>query len=145
MKLWSEEEQDERMRKAKLMFNFALELCLLQSRNGSGFVLENPVAASSWQLPLVQQGLAEWPGTQFVSFDQCRLGLLSPLGGPIKKRTRFLTNVPSVVHHFNQMQCTCVRPHTRVQGSESGQRLSTWSQFYPEGMCDLLVQDSEEA
>ena len=85
MKLWSEEEQDERMRKAKLMFNFALELCLLQSRNGSGFVLENPVAASSWQLPLVQQGLAEWPGTQFVSFDQCRLGLCRRWGVQSKR------------------------------------------------------------
>ena len=42
MKLWSEEEQDERMRKAKLMFNFALELCLLQSRNGSGFCAGKP-------------------------------------------------------------------------------------------------------
>ena len=80
----------------------------------------------------------EWPGTQFVPFNQCRLGLLSPLRGPMKKRTRFLINVPSSVHHLNQIQCMCGRQHTRVQGSESGQPLSTGSQFHP-GACVTVM------
>ncbi|CAK9055719.1 unnamed protein product [Durusdinium trenchii] len=44
VKLWTEEEYDDRMAKAELMFNYALELCELQSSKQLGFVLENPVA-----------------------------------------------------------------------------------------------------
>ena len=72
-KLWSEAEYAERMRVAELMFNYAMELCLIQSRNGLYFTLENPVAASSWGLPLVQEALGNWANTQSVNFDQCRL------------------------------------------------------------------------
>jgi hypothetical protein len=144
-KLWSEAEYAERMRVAELMFNYAMELCLIQSRNGLYFTLENPVAASSWGLPLVQEALGNWANTQSVNFDQCRLGLVSPSGRAIKKRTKFLTNSARVVHHFSQMQCHCVTPHMRVQGNEGRHRLSTWCQVYPEAMCDLLVTAAHES
>ena len=144
-KLWTPEEYHDRMQKAELMFNYAMELAAIQVRGGRNFVLENPNAASSWQLQSVQSALVDWNNAQFVSFDQCRLGLVSPLGNPIKKRTRFLTNCSRVVHHFSMMQCQCENPHTRVQGSEAGRRLSTWCQVYPRELCDLLVTAARES
>lgn len=143
VKLWTEEEYDDRMAKAELMFNYALELCELQSSKQLGFALENPVAASSWNLPRVTDAL-RLQNTRFVNFDQCRLGLTSPLGAPIKKRTRFLTNAAPVAQTFSLMQCNCTVPHTVVQGQELGHSLSTWSQIYPRGLSTALVQAAED-
>ena len=80
------------------------------------------------------------PGVSSVVFDQCMVGLVSPSGNPMRKRTRLLTNSQAVVSAFSNKMCDCSHCHQIIQGSDMGIKLSVWAQKYPENMCDLLAQ-----
>ena len=72
---------------------FAAYMCLKQAVESSKFAFENPVAASSWQLALVNQLFRD--GAEHVSFHFCALGMtIGENGVPtlVKKRTAVVTN-----------------------------------------------------
>ena len=93
---------------------------------------------------MLESGFYESP-----TFDQCRFGLKSPLGHPLKKRTRLLAhNVKGVNQEF-RLKCNCPKvldfgqgltKHKIILGTESGHKLSRWAQCYPKGMVDAFVR-----
>ena len=52
-----------------------------------------------------------------VHFPQCALGLQSPKGEPIQKKTTLWSNAENLVAPFRHVQCQCIRPHRRIEGS----------------------------
>ena len=127
----------ERLQQAERLFDLAVLCCLLQHTEDRLFVLEQPVSASSW---VRTEKLTQLPNVQFAMFHQCRYGLQSPSGEPLQKATLFLTNSRRTVLEFDGKTCQCTRPHKIVQGSELGQRMSTWAQNYPRLLSERLVQ-----
>ena len=132
-----------RMGEAVVMWNYALEVAELQVKKNRGFVLEHPSSASSWKESKVDDVLS-LPGVKLISFDQCRFGLKSPMGKPMRKATRFLTNMDSVVVRFAGRRCLCAEPHREIQGSEAGHRLSVYAQSYPPMLVQGLAAAASE-
>ena len=85
-KKFSQEEWDERFEKSCVLFGFAVMLAGLQHRAGRRFKLEQPAGAGSLQRDNVLELLRD-PTIYTTKFDQCRFGLVSPLGNPMKKAT----------------------------------------------------------
>ena len=131
-----------RKRDADAMVKQAVDSCLLQHANNRLFAFEHPATCSSW----AKSALKKASGTKrtyTVCFDQCVLGLRSPRGTPIKKRTRVWTNSQSLVK-LSKKQCRCTKPHKRIEGSENGWLLSRWCQSYPLGMVKALLNGVQE-
>ena len=56
-----------------MLLTFAMEIVEMQIDGGRGFCLEHPKNASSWEHPSVLR-VAQMPGVQKVTFDQCVFG-----------------------------------------------------------------------
>ncbi len=124
---------------ALVLLNFALDVIQRLRAQGDIYVLEHPTGASSWHLPQVKALLLE-RDSLLATFDQCRFGLQSPSGKPVRKSTRLLTNSQKVMEQFNKVRCQCKCAHCVIEGSEAGHKLSVWCQHYPAPFCDALVR-----
>lgn len=133
---------EERMANAKVMFDYSVDLCFQQHVRGRFFILEHPAPASSWSTPRAQR-LQQYAGVRGTNFDQCAVGLKSPSGAPMKKKTKLVSNIDAIHQLFGECQCSCTEPHRTIQGSDRGVKVSTWSQKYPREMCALMVRASE--
>ena len=132
-------EWDTRMNDALIHMRYSVDTCKLQVDNGCFFAHEHPVDASSWQLPEIDV-LRQLPNVGEVVFDQCRLGLRSPSGEPLRKRTRIMTNAPGIVANLVNMQCNCPRgSHVTISGCQLGITISKFSQRYPPAFVRALV------
>lgn len=126
--------------------NFCMMLCRHRSQRNRLFLLEHPSTASSWRLPSVEDVCATVPNCQVVSFAQCRYGLKSPDGRPMRKLTKFLTNSDAVVAEFNQKGCRCHEKgliHCKIEGSCQRKKLSKWAQVYPAPLVSAMVSCTE--
>ena len=136
MRHYSARERAARDHDAKLLLAFGIACCRKQHMSGRFFVHEHPWTATSWQYEPVQ-ALAAETGVSTVDFDQCAVGLRSPDGNPIKKRTRLLTNSPNILTTFATYQCQCGPEvkHTVVMGANLGVPLSRFAQVYTRALC----------
>ena len=110
-----------------------------QHSAGRLFAFEHPASASSWGQNSTQ-AVVTLPETYNALFDQCQFGLKSPRGTPLKKKTRILCNNAQLFHALNG--CNCRRglhTHKPIMGTEAGYRLSTWSENYPQALCNTLL------
>ena len=101
-------------------------------------MFEHPQKASSWKLRCVEE-VRCLAGVLAVDFDMCAVGMVSPLGQPIRKRTRILTNCRSLVDILRCKQCPRDHTHRQIKGQELGQSLGKWCQVYPEPLCEILA------
>ena len=143
-RLWNFKKYTKEVVAAKLehgarFVNHAMQCAAVQVQRRTFFVYEHPEGASSWELESVAK-VQSMPGVQAVTFDQCMLGLVSPSGVPMRKRTKFLTNSSVVAEAFRGKMCDKSHEHQTIQGSEHGIRRSAWAQVYPRPMVNLLVQ-----
>ena len=143
LKKLPEEQKRVKMHEAETLFAFAILLARTQHARGGFFFLEQPTGAVSWEL--LQQRLDSEPmsdirPTSFVRFDQCRYGLRSPRGTPMKKSTKFWTNSPAIAEEFRNKTCMCAVPHQRIQGAEDGHQLSQWAQCFPAPLCAAIAR-----
>ena len=143
-KKFSQEEWDERFEKSCVLFDFAVLLAGLQHRAGRRFMLEQLAGVGSLQRDNVLEPPRD-PTIYTTKFDQCRFGLVSPLGGPMKKATIFVTNSPGLHHQFHEVKCLGNHKHVRIEGVEAGHRLSAWAQNCPREMSDLIVRSMMSA
>ena len=122
------------------LLNYAVRCCAEQHRNGRFFIFEHPHAASSWRTqPLLD--LHALDGIDHVDFDQCATGLVAPgTGLPIKKRTRFLTDIPEIIRRFSQLQCACTQRHHVCERTSVGIRLSRYCQVYTPLLCRHILE-----
>ena len=125
---------------AMSLLDFAVRCCSEQFNHNRGFIFEHPWQATSWQISPTLRALANLPTVAAVDFDQCRTGLVGPNGQPIKKRTRFLTNMPQVVTCFAQLQCNCKEKHLNLMGACNGIQLSSYCQVYTPMLCDTILE-----
>ena len=111
---------------------------------GISFIIENPETSLCWELPGMV-ALAGLNGVFKVSFDQCQFGLKSKVAQtPMKKRTILMSNIPSLHQKFDGQLCAGLHSHVMVQGSEGGEKRSTWAQRYPDLMVSMIAQAVRE-
>eukprot|EP00973_Karenia_brevis_P030395 4190336-Karenia_brevis.AAC.1 len=104
-----------------------MDCAMVQHRQGMFFAFEHPASATSWNAPSVIHAQSQ-AGVHSVTFDQCMLGLRSPSGRPLRKRTRVLTNSRALVAAFQPCKCDGSHEHLPIQGSEFGVKLSVRAQ-----------------
>ena len=127
------------MRAAAWLLWLAMDLAARQVASGRYFVFEHPATAKSWATDEVRN-VAALPGVRIVTFDQCRYGLVSPGGEPLRKRTSFMTNCSFVAEAFDGLLCQCDQPHRQIVGHERGHMLSAWATLYPAPLCRELAR-----
>eukprot|EP00435_Cladocopium_sp_Y103_P050837 s1878_g15.t1 len=141
-KAMGEAKYQKRREGADRLLSFACEVGLHQLRSGQHFVFEHPDGASSWTTEPLRH-LSQQPGQPGVietRFDQCRFGLRSPGSQqPIRKRTRFIHNLPQIREAFGGAFCQCTVPHRRIEGSEAGVQLSSFCETYPPMMVETML------
>ena len=150
-RLWSHSRMDPlefeiRREEADGFMHFTKDVATKQSDSGRGWIFEHPATASSWDLECVQE-MAELPGAQVSTFDQCRYELRGPAGGLMKKRTKLLSNLPQIHAEFAAKTCRCRQfgeEHELIQGSFNGVKRSTHAQCYPQPMVRALVRCCHE-
>lgn len=147
MEMWnfkkmSKAERQRRKKAAFKMVDQAWQSCLTQHDNAKLFCFEHPANATSWSITLLKEKM-HTDQTYTVLFDQCAVGLKSPLGAPMKKRTRLWTNSPGICQVFSSKQCNCTVEHRRIEGSEGGFKLSKWAQKYPPMMVKCLLEGAK--
>ena len=135
---YTEETRAIRDAEAMSLLNFAVRCCKSQHDKGLWFIFEHPWRASSWQRESLV-ALAALDNVCSVDFDQCSTGLAGPNGQPIKKRTKLLTNIPSIMSCFSGHQCSCSQQHLRIEGSCFGVALSRYCQVYTPFLCDDIL------
>jgi len=142
-KLWNikrMEEETFNMKWAEHMvyLTHSMDVAKTQLTSARNFGFEHPSTASSWKTAEVKE-LHDNPHVLCVVFDQCTLGLTSPSGLPIRKRTRIMTNCKMLVDAFAPYRCDRSHTHQRVQGIDKGIKVSRWAQIYPPPMVELLL------
>lgn len=135
---YTEEIWARREDQARSLLNFAVACCKSQYDKRRWFIFEHPWKATSWQRGALV-ALAALDNVRSVDFDQCSTGLAGPNGQPIKKRTKLLTHIPSVISRFSQLQCSCSTKHLRIEGSCHGIPLSSYCQVYTRFLCDAIL------
>ena len=93
---------------ARVLLQFAVQVCETQIELGNKFGFEHPTEAESWKEQCMQR-LSEYPEVQDVVLDQCMFGLQDPVSRKrYRKTTRLRTNCRHVVEH---MACRCDGNH----------------------------------
>ena len=106
---------------------------------GGKFIFEHPAGARSWVRPNIK-AIAEHLTVFQSTFDQCIYGLVSKVTQtPMQKRTMFKTNMPAVMQEFSGQSCQGGHTHVQIQGTEGGEKRTTWSQRYPDLLCMAIA------
>ena len=135
---YSEETIARRQKEADALLEYALRCCREQLTHQRGFVFEHPTKATSWKHPSLQS-LTGMYGVESIDFDQCATDLRGPNGQPIRKRTRLVSNMPSVIEAFAELQCACRKPHLTIEGACMGIQLAKYCQVYTPLLVDILL------
>lgn len=129
------------MKMAIALLEFSLLIMRIQLLAGRAFVLEHPLAATSWTHPWVQRCLAEFPQTGFADFDFCMFGMVTKVHRtPLKKATRLMSNDPHVLKRFAGVLCDGTHAHAWCMDREGGEKRSKYAQYYPDFFCSCLAQ-----
>ena len=121
---------------AVALWEFSLLIMRIQLLAGRAFVLEHPLAATSWTHPWVQRCLAEFPQTGFAELDFCMLGVVAKVHHtPLKQATRLMTNDPHVLKRCAGVRCDGTHAHAWRMGCEGGEKRSRYAQYYPDCVC----------
>jgi hypothetical protein len=122
------------------LLDVAVWMMNLQLDDGRCFVFEHPDGADSWNRQALK-AMAERKGVTCARFDQCMFGLTSKVEGTaIKKRTRFLSNIPGIFDKFNNVMCSGDHDHVACQGYEGGEKRSVHAQRYPEKLVSNIAE-----
>ena len=135
-------EYKKKMIEARVLLDFAMQVCEVQRAGGRTFVFEQPLRASSWEEPSVVTMRPKHDIHEFV-FDQCCYGLKDPVSNKYyRKRTKIMTNSET----FKDMCCECSQDHEheRLEGKvKVGGRWvnrTRLAQVYPKRLVDMFVR-----
>ena len=93
---WTQEERDERMKKARVHLEFMCKIYELQHKAGRYYIHEHPGYASSWDEACIHKTHRKTQA-EMVMAEMCRFGMTTTAGGReglARKATRFMTNSP---------------------------------------------------
>ncbi len=154
MTMWNLKRMDpekvkKQLKDADALYNYNITVGIRQCRWQRYFVMEHPARASSWKKPCVKDLARDYDMHQ-TTFDQCRVGLLSPVSHiPMKKTTILLHNIAGLHKTFANLRCNSAPvhmiggvkcKHKRIEGCEGPHRLSRWAQYYPAAMVSQLAR-----
>ena len=126
-----------------LFLDHSMQCCHVQHSRDRYFCFEHPQKASSWKQSTVEE-VRKLPGVMTITFDQCMVGLKSPITKtPMRKRTRLMTNSKALVQCFSGLMCDKSHNHCQIKGSEGGVKLSRYAQVYPAEMCERIARAVE--
>ena len=128
----------EKMRKAKILLNFAALVCHVQAQMGGSFLFEQPWNALSWQEPCIRR-LLQCPKHLLVRTDQCMFGQSDSDGKYNRKRTGFMTNNQYVAKALKKT-CKKEHQHQACVGSSHGQRRSTQAARYTGALISAVLK-----
>ena len=117
----------------------AVTCAMAQHRQGRFWALEHPASAKSWSDKCLRD-LCMLDNVRTITFDQCQLGLISPGGSPLRKRTRIATNSNILAEKLCGKLCSGEHIHMRVTGSEFNVVLSRHAQKYPPGLVAAIAE-----
>jgi hypothetical protein len=111
---------------------------------GRKFIFEHPAGAKSWGRPNIK-AIAKHPTVFQRTFDQCMYGMVSKVTKtPMQKKTMFMSNMPTVMQEFSGQSCSGNHAHIQIQGSEGGEKRTTWSQRYPDLLCMAIANCTQQ-
>lgn len=131
-------EFQKRLRQARLLLNFGIEMCEQQQQLGGKYLFEQPWTASSWKEPKVQQ-LLKQSNSYLVRTDQCMYKQVDAENNPIRKRTGFLTNSKSIAIALDR-QCDKTHEHQHCVGSDSKGSRSQKAAHYPVDLVHAVLR-----
>jgi hypothetical protein len=104
-------EQQRKLIEGTILLNFATDVYRWQVKRGRYFLHEHPATATSWKLPEVHHLLSH-PKVDCIVSDMCMFGMKTKdeqgCDGPVRKPTRWMTNVPCLAKQLNRR---CQRIH----------------------------------
>ena len=126
-----------RLRQAKVLLHFGLEIAQVVKDYQGVFVFEHPLTSEAWQLPKMQKFL-QGEDVLLVRGDQCMYGLVDYNGERLQKPTGWMTNSPSMVQRLGN---TCDRQHAHAQilGNDAGGSRSAQAQHYPKALVTAIL------
>ena len=110
----------------------------IQAEGGRYFLCENPAGSELFQLPAYIAPQRDFPIGE-ITFPQCQVGLVSPEGLPILKRTTLWSNAEELLVPFHGLACSC-RQHGCLEGAYKGISRSKLAQVWPIEMCKRIVE-----
>ena len=132
-------ERAERLRQGVKLLGFCMQLAQWQVKRGAYFIFEHPASARSWQLPAVRR-VADLPGVTAVTGDLCEYGLTSAEGTPVRKRTRWMGNVPGLEEVLGK-KCSGNHEHQPLEGTgPDGVARTLRAQRYSPGTVRALLK-----
>ena len=139
---WSDpEKQQQRARKmveARMLLNFAVEICQLVQSYGGYFLFEHPWTSKAWDEPRLQR-LLRRDDSLVARSDQCMFNLKSARGIRHKKPTGWLTNHPGIAKAL-EVKCDKTHEHELILGSGPGGSKSKLAQEYPDELVDTVLK-----
>ena len=127
-----------RLRQARLLLHFGIEMCEQQQQLGGEYLFEQPWSASSWKEPKVQR-LAQQPNSYLVRTDQCMYNQVDADNHPIRKRTGFLTNSKSIAVALDR-QCDKQHDHQHCVGRDSKGSRPNKAAHYPIDLVHAVLR-----
>ena len=115
---------------------FCVELYKLQLEAGRLFLHEHPHGASSWDLKVMMDLLAD-PRVVKVLGDQCMYGHVTEVKGvvlPVKKTTGFATNCPDIASELS-LRCDRSHQHGQLLDGRAGPAAR-----YPDRLCRAICR-----
>ncbi len=132
---------DEEYRQAIKHVVFAAKLCRIQLDAGRRFMIEHPVAATSWSLQCLQELINE-TGVKRTNFDFCMVGMQATDQdgeGAAKKRTGVLSNSEEISKALEDRQCDKKHRHVVLTGGKAKA-----CEVYPDEFCELICTAAME-
>ena len=132
-----------RMAEAKVLLNFAVEICEVVHGYGGTFVLEHPWTSRAWRSTKILH-LFNQKGVRLAYNDQCVFGLKSYDGQLHKKPTGWLTNSRTIFEELNR-SCSGAHSHELIMGGNAGGSRSRQAQHYPPKLVDAILRAYAES
>ena len=126
-----------RLRQAKVLLHFGIEIAREVRSYGGAFVFEHPLTSEAWQLPKMQHLMRE-DDIQFVRGDQCMYGLVDGNGNKFQKPTGWMTNCEHIAQRLG-VTCDKTHEHIQVLGSDSGGSRAIQAQHYPKRLVEAIL------
>ena len=141
---WHKQDPKARARKmveARVLLDFAMEICELQHSQKRLFIFEQPQGAASWHEGAVLR-LGNQRGVFHVVCDQCMFGLKDPISRKFyRKRTKIMTNCEEMKRL--ERMCDHNHEHQKVEGQiklgGSWVNRSRCAQVYPKELVEQIV------
>ena len=133
-----------KLRRAKVLLRFGVEMAKEVLEYGGIFLFEHPVTSRAWQERELLQ-LLEKDEVKLAKCDQCMYGLRSTSGKYHRKATGWCTNSTRLADALSQT-CDGSHQHEPVIGREPGSResRSRESQRYPGDLVRTIIKAYKE-